>query len=282
VGQRPEGEAKVANVEQLARELALRSGPLLVCTGAGVSLASGIPTFRGADPGAVWTADVTTMGTRCFFEADPVQSWRWYLGRFDGLEGKLPCAGHRAIVALEDWKRDGDRLRNFILVTQNIDGLHLVAGSRSVVEVHGSARHVRCSRPGCENAAPLGLLERADVGLDRFRLAPSEETLPRCPACGAVLRPHVLWFDEYYTEHARYQFPAVLGAAAQASFLLFAGTSFSVGLTEALLRAARERGVPAWSIDPSPIRAPDGVQVVQEAAEVALPELVRLLAAGAT
>lgn len=96
-----------------------------------------------------------------------------------------------------------------------------------------------------------------------------------------MLRPHVLWFDEYYTEHASYQFPAVLGAAAQASFLLFAGTSFSVGLTEALLRAARERGVPAWSIDPSPIRAPDGVQVVHEAAEVALPELVRLLTAGA-
>lgn len=267
----------MASVEQLAREIALRRGPLLVCTGAGVSLASGIPTFRGADPGAVWTADVTTMGTRRFFEQDPVQSWRWYLGRFDGLEGKQPSAAHTAIAELEGWKREGDRLRNFILVTQNIDGLHLVAGSRSVVEVHGSARHVRCSRVGCENAAPLGLLERADAGLDRFRLAPSEETLPRCPACAGILRPHVLWFDEFYTEHARYQFPAVLGAAAQATFLLFAGTSFSVGLTDTLLRTARERGVPAWSIDPSAASAPYGVEVVPEAAEVALPELVRLL-----
>ena len=96
------------------------------------------------------------------------------------------------------------------------------------------------------------------------------------------MRPHVLWFDEYYTEHARYQFPAVLAAAGQATFVLFVGTSFSVGLTEALLRATRERDVPAWSIDPSAARAPDGVEVVVEPAEVALPALVQLLTAGAS
>ena len=266
-------------IEQLTAALRTSKGPLMVCTGAGISLASGIPTFRGSDPGAVWTADVTTMGTNRFFEKNPVESWRWYLRRFDKLEAKLPNPAHAALVELERWKRKGDSLRNFILVTQNIDGLHVTAGSRTMVEVHGSARHVRCVRPGCANAAPEGMLDRTSVDLDRFRAAPSEATLPRCPACGALVRPHVLWFDEYYTEHSGYQFAAVLGAAAQMSFLLFVGTPFSVGLTENLLTTARSRGIPVWTIDPSCDAPPEGVLVVREPAEQALPELVRQLQA---
>ena len=264
-------------VEELASALVASHAPLMVCTGAGVSLASGIPTFRGTDPGAVWTADVTTMGTNRFFQKSPVESWRWYLGRFDGLEEKLPNPAHRALVALESWKREGERLRNFMLVTQNIDGLHVAAGSRAVVEVHGSARHVRCVRPGCVNAAPEGMLPRDEVDLDAFRAAPDVGTLPRCPACSALVRPHVLWFDEYYGDHQSYQYAAVQVAAGQVGLLLFVGTSFSVGLTESLLRGARGRGIPVWTIDPSTDAAPLGVRRVNAAAEVALPALVELV-----
>lgn len=265
-------------IEDLAGVLRARKGPLMVCTGAGISLASGIPTFRGSDPGAVWTADVTTLGTRAFFERDPVESWRWYLGRFDKLGDKLPNPAHHAVVTLERWKRGPQNLRNFQLVTQNIDGLHVAAGSEAVVEVHGSARHVRCVRPGCENAAPYGMLPRTAVDLDAFRAAPSRETLPRCPACGDLVRPHVLWFDEYYGEHASYQYAGVIALAGQISALLFVGTSFSVGLTESLLGIARSRGVPVWTIDPAP--PPAGVTALAEPAEVALPRLVELLAGG--
>src|SRR5438045_1769607 len=74
---------------------------LLVVTGAGVSVASGIPTFRGSDPGAVWKRDVIELGTRRYFEEDPAGSWRWYMERFDHALDAQPNAAHAALVALE-------------------------------------------------------------------------------------------------------------------------------------------------------------------------------------
>jgi NAD-dependent deacetylase len=108
--------------ELLVRRLEAARGKLvLVVTGAGVSLASGIPTFRGSDPGAVWANDVTEMGTRDFFERDPVASWRWYGSRFARAAGAKPNAAHHALVALERWQSARGK---FLLITQNVDGLH--------------------------------------------------------------------------------------------------------------------------------------------------------------
>ena len=91
--------------EPLAASLrGLGKGGLLVVTGAGVSVASGIPTFRGNDPGAIWKRDVTELGTRRYFEEDPVGSWRWYLQRFDRVADARPNAAHEAIVDLERQK----------------------------------------------------------------------------------------------------------------------------------------------------------------------------------
>ena len=270
-------------LDDAARELAaVLSGPagrsLLVVTGAGVSVASGIPTFRGSDPGAVWKADVTELGTRRYFEADPVGSWRWYLERFDRAVAARPNAAHEALVELERWQaaRGGELL----LVTQNVDTLHEQAGSERLVKVHGSADRVRCSRPGCRHGAPRGSLPRADVALEAFRREPRREHLPACPACGALLRQHVLWFDEHYQEHEDYQLPRVMAAAGRAGVVLFAGTSFSVGITDLLLEAGWRGGAEVLAVDPAPPQRLPGVRFLTAAAEELLPAAVAMLPRG--
>ncbi len=166
------------------------------------------------------------------------------------------------------------------MVTQNIDTLHEAAGSRSLVKVHGTSDRLRCTRPGCSHAAPAGSVPRTDVDLETFRRNPGDETLPRCPECNALLRAHVLFFDEYYEEHRDYRVREVLAAAEQADLLVFVGTSFSVGITDLLLRAAYQRQTPAFSIDPAGSRAPAyyRVNAIEEPAESVLPDAIRLLA----
>lgn len=268
----------VATLAEFLRAAASAPGGLLVVTGAGVSHASGIATFRGSDPGAVWARDVTSLGTCAYFEEDPVGSWRWYLERFDGVLAARPNAAHRALAAVEAHL---DALGTpFLLVTQNVDPLHERAGSQRLVKVHGSADRVRCTTRGCAHGAPLGSLPRPEEALAAFRRAPGAATLPRCPRCGGLLRQHVLWFDERYDSHADYQFHRVLAAAAAAAAVLFVGTSFAVGVTDAVLSLARRRGAALRSIDPSPSPPPRGVTPVRAPAEAALPAAVEVFAPG--
>ena len=245
-------------------------GHLVVVTGAGISLASGIPTFRGSDSGAVWKADVTELGTYRFFRQDPVESWRWYLSRFDVVFGKQPNAAHRALVALERWQLA--RRGRFTLVTQNIDTLHEDAGAEELVKVHGTADRVRCARVGCEHGAPSGSLPRTDFDVAAFRAEPSPESLPRCPVCGDFLRQHVLWFDEFYGEHDDYQWNRVQTTAMTMGLLVFVGTSFSVGVTDLFTRHALGIGIPVLSIDPGGTPPPyPGIEVLEAKAEELLP-----------
>jgi len=247
----------------------------LVVTGAGMSLASGIPTFRGSDPDAVWAHDVTELGTNEFFLDDPAASWAWYLKRFGGLGHAVPNAGHHALAELE--RRHRARGGDLLVVTQNVDGLHRAAGSQALVEVHGRADRVRCSRRGCRFGAPAGSLARADVPIDAFLAAPSEATVPRCPQCGALVRQHVLWFDESYLDHADYEWPRVQRATEAVSLVVFVGTSFAVGVTDFVLQTALDQGVPVYSIDPAGIEPDPRVRVIAAASEHALPALVTAL-----
>jgi NAD-dependent deacetylase len=253
-------------------------GQILVVTGAGISLASGIPTFRGQDPGAVWKKDVTELGTFRYFREDPVGSWRWYLSRFERTHGAQPNPAHAALVALET--HCASLGGEMILITQNIDGLHRQAGSRNLLEVHGRADRIRCPRQGCANGAPDGSLPRTEFDLERFLADPSLATLPRCPRCQSVMRQHVLWFDEYYDSHHDYQWPRVLEAAASSDAVIFVGTSFSVGVTDLILHAALERRSPVLSIDPATAAPSRQVESLRVRAEEILPALcVRLGAA---
>ncbi|WP_170229227.1 SIR2 family NAD-dependent protein deacylase [Polyangium fumosum] len=249
---------------------------ILIVTGAGVSHASGIPTFRGNDPDAIWKRDVTELGTRAFFSENPAGSWQWYLSRFDKVSGAKPNPGHHAIAALERFQteRGGD----FLLVTQNVDTLHEQAGSKRMVKVHGTSDRYRCSRSGCELGALEGSIAASEVDLTAFRANPVEANVPRCPSCGAFLRMHVLWFDEVYAGHDDYQWSRVLDAAkVQARLVIFAGTSFSVGVTELVTQSARARRVPVFNIDPTPRISKPGIMPIAASAEVALVEVCKRL-----
>ncbi len=265
------------SIDQLAGAIdAAGDGFILVVTGAGISLASGIPTFRGSDPEAVWKRDVTELGTFQYFTEDPVGSWQWYLSRFSKVLGARPNPAHHALVALE--RQQLARGGTFLLVTQNVDTLHRLAGSRELAEVHGAADRVRCPADGCRHGAPRGSLPRPEIDLQAFLADPSEDKLPCCPRCGEILRQHVLWFDEYYQSHDDYQWPRVQAAADAMSLALFVGTSFAVGVTDMFLQRALIRRVPVYSIDPGGARPPyPGIKVLAEKAEELLPAVCERL-----
>jgi NAD-dependent deacetylase len=262
-----------ALIDQLATDLTASVAPLFI-TGAGISVASGIQPFRGTD-GAVWSQTVLEMGTQRMFRQDPARQWKWYLDRFDSCRGARPNAAHDAITQLQAWKAmEGVPLR---VVTQNIDGLHVDAGTKDVIEVHGKARHVRCSRPRCENGSPKGLLPWDESQFAAFRADPVVENLPRCPACGLLLRPHVLWFDETYVEHFDYRFDEATELFWKADLVVFVGTSFAVTITENALIAAGMKGAHVWSIDPHSAPPPGAGTWLQSPSEVALPQLLGTL-----
>ena len=240
--------------DQLATALDDRDGKLLVVTGAGVSLASGIPTFRGTDPGAIWKSNLTELATFAFFQSDPVESWRFYLDRFDLVRDARPNPAHRALAAID--RARGERGQDFLLVTQNIDTLHEAAGTSRLLKVHGSADRVRCSAARCRLGAPRGSIAFGRLDLASFMNDPSMDTLPRCPECEAPLRPHVLWFDEFYGDHQDYQWDRLLLAAAEATTIVFVGTSFSVGVTDVILQSGLATGAAMLSIDPGEHRQP--------------------------
>jgi NAD-dependent deacetylase len=165
-----------ARVAELIRE----AGSVVALTGAGISVPSGIPDFRSPGTG-LWTGvDPMEVAHIDVFRSDPERFWHFYGNRFQTLEGKQPNGAHRALARLE---RAG--LVNAV-ITQNIDRLHAKAGSRDLVEVHGSIEHSSCQR--CGAVYPL-----AEV---RSRQAADEVGIPRCD-CGRPLKPDVVLFGEY-------------------------------------------------------------------------------------
>ncbi len=263
----------------LVDALLANRGLLLVLTGAGISAASGIPTFRGSEPDAIWTRDVTEMATLGYFEEDPAGSWRWYRSRFENLGAAVPNPAHMALRSLERWQteRGGD----FLVVTQNIDTLHERAGTERLIKVHGSADRCRCTREGCPHESP-GSLAIDAIDFRAFETDRTIDTLPRCPACGALVRPHVLWFDELYTSHPDYQYARVAWAMDRMALALCIGTSFAVGITAMLQRAAAIASTPLFVVEPGEPRidAAPNVTFIRARAEDLLPRVAD--AVGAT
>ncbi len=251
---------------------------LLVVTGAGISVASGIPPFRRSS-NAIWEKDVTEMATRSFFLADPVKSWLWYLQRFETVLKAQPNQAHIALVTLEQLYKAKNK--NFMLVTQNIDALHRKAGSQNLIEIHGTVLKVRCSRDGCTLGSPKGYLLLEHVNLQRFKEQPSIDTIPRCPECESFIRPHVLWFDEYYQEHQDYGFDTAIQFAQKAEVYLFIGTSFSVGITDIFLKYAYLNSSDIYVIDPNgmPFHLTSFPKIVEikEEAEKVIPSILDTL-----
>jgi NAD-dependent protein deacetylase/lipoamidase len=196
------------SVERLA-ELLERRRPCVVLTGAGISTESGIPDFRSAE--GIWAQyDPAEVAHIDALRRDPGRVWNFYALRLDALSRAEPNDGHRALAELEE--------RGLVraVVTQNIDGLHHRAGSREVVEVHGSVRDAECIH--CRVRVPM---EDAIASLP----------LPSCPECGEILKPGVVMFGELLPAQA---IERAQELAAEAGLLLVVGSSLEVHPVAAL------------------------------------------------
>ena len=225
-------------------------GLVLWLTGAGISAESGIPTFRGKE--GYWRVGSRNyqpeeMATLAAFRRMPEEVWAWYLYRRGICRAAEPNAAHRALAAAE--RRAGDR---FLLVTQNVDGLHLRAGNTldRTYQIHGNIDFMRCSQeclPG-----PVPIPEEIELAWQKDRsVSEFELELLKCPSCGALGRPHVLWFDESYDE-AHFRFQSSLDAAQQAALLIVVGTTGATSLPMHIGTSTAQRGVPMIVVNPEP------------------------------
>ncbi len=207
---------------------ALRNARRVVAlTGAGVSQESGLRTFRDPQTGLWAKHKPEDLASPQAFRRDPKLVWDWYAWRREALKGVRPNPGHYALVDLEN------RIPEFTLVTQNVDGLHRMAGSRRLFELHGNIQRVRCSECG------------------RFAEDWTEdsEDLPRCQACGGLLRPDVVWFGEALP---RLALQAAVEAARSCELFLSIGTSGVVQPAASLAYAAHNRGAGLIEVNPDP------------------------------
>ena len=160
---------------------------VVILTGAGASVASGLRTFRG--PGGLWNDEkVAELSQADTFALRPQDVWEFWGGRRAGLAQAQPSEVHHHLARVQ---RDLPETTRFTLVTQNVDGLHVRAGSRDVLEIHGRLTRTRCTEPSCA-------LEPIE---DDFSY---EGAVPRCPECSSVLRPDIVLFGEELTLDAHH------------------------------------------------------------------------------
>lgn len=236
-------------LRELAERALLASGPIVFLTGAGISAESGIPTFRG--PEGYWRVGSTNyrpeeLATYAAFRRMPEEVWAWYLYRRGVCRAARPNAAHLALVEAERALED-----RFLLVTQNVDGLHLRAGNSALrtYQIHGNIDFLRCEDEHPETR-PLPEALPLDWPKAR-RLGEEERALLRC--CkgnegNGWARPHVLFFDESYDEPL-FRFESALRAAARAAMVVVVGTSGATTLPSLIVDVARERGIPLVCIN---------------------------------
>jgi NAD-dependent deacetylase len=221
---------------------------IAVLTGAGVSKASGIPTFRDG-PDSLWrNFRPEELATPQAFARDPKLVWEFYDWRRQMMARAQPNPAHHTLAAMEA------ALPHFTLVTQNIDGLHRMAGNRRILYLHGDIWWLRCTQ--CAYRA-------------EDRRVPLPELPPRCPECGGLLRPDVVWFGEALDAATLHR--AEL-AFREADLALVVGTSAVVYPAAYLPHYTLERGgrILEFNMDETPI-TPYAAETIFGPSEVTLP-----------
>lgn len=228
-----------------ARHLLANAKDLCVLSGAGISAESGLQTFR--DAGGLWEDhSIADVATPEGFRKDPRRVWTFYNARRKSAKLANPNAAHKALA----------RQENVTVLTQNIDGLHQAAGSRHVIELHGSLWKVRCT--GCRQVTEEFPLELP--------------VLPYCARCKALLRPHIVWFGENLD-------PDVLDSAEiaveECDLFLVVGTSGVVQPAASYPFMAARRGVPVIEVnkEKTPISQIATISLLGPAGEI-LPKLI--------
>jgi NAD-dependent deacetylase len=223
------------------RNLLAGAKRIVVLTGAGVSAESGLPTFRG--PGGLWKSHrPESLATPEAFARDPRLVWEWYAWRRSVVAGCAPNAAHLSLARLALRRPDA------LIVTQNVDGLHHRAAEWAArrlaqavtpdraypLEIHGAIHRDRCT--GCARRTPGGVVDATSV-----------ERLPRCGACGELLRPDVIWFGESLDPEL---LSTAFDAAARADVCLVVGTSAAVYPAAALPEATLASGGAVVEVNP--------------------------------
>jgi NAD-dependent deacetylase len=216
-----------SQINQAAQALR-NANSIAVLTGAGISAESGIPTFRDALTGLWENFRPEELATPAAFLANPKLVWEWYAWRRERVAQALPNPGHLALAALE--AACTARGATFALITQNVDGLHQIAGSRNVIELHGNIRLVKCF----DNHHPVATWAG---GSD----------VPRCPQCASMLRPDVVWFGEMLPEAA---LATAMAAAHACDVFLSVGTSTVVEPAASLPFIASQAGARVIEVNP--------------------------------
>ncbi|NWG07365.1 MAG: NAD-dependent deacylase [Chloroflexi bacterium] len=227
-----------------------RTSKLVALTGAGVSQESGLRTFRDAQTGLWAQYKPEELASPEAFARDPKLIWDWYAWRREAVKAVRPNPGHYALAEIER------RVPTFMLITQNVDGLHRMAGNHNVLELHGNIQRVRCSECSL-------VVETWDD---------DTESVPRCASCGGLLRPDVVWFGEALP---RDQLEAAVEAARSCDIFFSIGTSGVVQPAASLAFAARNRGAVVVEInaEPTPLTAKADYVLQGRSGEI-LPELV--------
>ncbi|HEY6725432.1 MAG TPA: NAD-dependent deacylase [Polyangiaceae bacterium] len=226
---------------------------IVVLTGAGISVASGLPTYRGA--GGIWNhVSVDSHATAAAVQSDPERVWRFFAELRQQVAQAEPNAAHVAIAQAEQQLRADQHLT---VLTQNVDGLHARAGSKRVVELHGSLNQACCTR--CDFSSRQGF-------------SAFSESCPRCPKCKAFQRPAVVLFDEPLPVDAEWAAKKVL---RDCDLFLAVGTSGTVSPASNLVRAAQYAGARTVYVNLEPMKPhnPAFGEVVLGRAEELLPLL---------
>ena len=212
--------AAIGDVERLAG-LIRESSCTIALTGAGVSVPSGIPDFRTPETGLWANVDPMEVAHIDVFERDPARFWSYYRPRFQSLGDKRPNPAHAALAELER--------RGLVegVITQNIDRLHRAAGSRNVVEVHGSIETSSCTR--CATA----------FGLDEVDALFDDAGIALCSSCGGAVKPDVVLFGEMLSEGAM---AGARDLAERAELMICVGSSLAVYPVAGLPQLTLERG----------------------------------------
>lgn len=228
-----------------------KASDLVALTGAGVSQESGLRTFRDAQTGLWAQYKPEDLASPEAFRRDPRLIWDWYAWRREAVKGVRPNSGHYALAEIEK------RVPKFTLITQNVDGLHSMAGSQTVLELHGNIQRVRCA--DCYTFAETW---EDDI-----------ESVPRCRNCGGLLRPAVVWFGEALP---RDQLEAAVEAARSCDMFFSIGTSGVVQPAASLAFAAHNRGAVVIEInaEPTPLTSKADYVFHGKSGEI-LPELVK-------